>query len=242
MFDALAVDLKGDDKKDKEQALDTFGFVLLQLSKTMAPFMPFISEKIYQAVTGQNYNNNEKSVHLEKWPKAGDVNEKVLEEMTATRKIVELGLAKRDEAGIKVRQVLSTLTVVSPKTVAIKNAYIELIKDEVNVKEVKFKGTSDEISVELDIELTPELKREGLKRELVRLINAKRKNTGLTINDRINVAWKAATEVKEVIDLYYDELLNETLANKFSELKTISEEEKKDKLNEFEIVLQIEKQ
>jgi isoleucyl-tRNA synthetase len=233
---------KGDDKKDKEQALDTFGFVLLQLSKTMAPFMPFISEKIYQAVTGQNYNNNEKSVHLEKWPKAGDVNEKVLEEMTATRKIVELGLAKRDEAGIKVRQVLSTLTVVSPKTVAIKNAYIELIKDEVNVKEVKFKGTSDEISVELDIELTPELKREGLKRELVRLINAKRKNTGLTINDRINVAWKAATEVKEVIDLYYDELLNETLANKFSELKTISEEEKKDKLNEFEIVLQIEKQ
>ncbi|MCK5211787.1 class I tRNA ligase family protein, partial [Candidatus Parcubacteria bacterium] len=203
---------KGDDEDDKKAAIATTGFVLIQLSKVMAPFMPFIAEKLWQEVGGKKFQDENASVHLENWPKAGKVDEKILEEMAATRKIVELGLAARDEAKIKVRQPLSTLRVVAPKKVAIRNPYIELIKDEVNVKEVEFKGNADEVSVELDTNLTPELRQEGMKRELVRTINAMRKKAGLTIKDRIEIVWQGGEKIGEVIKKYEAELLSDTLA------------------------------
>jgi isoleucyl-tRNA synthetase len=165
---------KGDDEADKELGLATLGFVLQELSKIMAPFTPFLSEGIWQKVTGYDFRDMDKSVHLEEWPEAGTVDKLVLSEMAATRKIVEMGLKARDEAGIKVRQPLRELLVTAPKTVAIKNKYIELIKAEVNVKEVNFKGNAKDIKVQLNTQIDDELRQEGLKREIVRLVNALR--------------------------------------------------------------------
>jgi isoleucyl-tRNA synthetase len=84
----------------------------------------------------------------------------------------------------------------------------------VNVKNaVAEKGTGD-LSVELDTEITPELKREGLKRELVRSINDLRKQSGLTIKDRITVTWQSeAGDVREVFDAMSEDIKKDTLSD-----------------------------
>ena len=59
---------KSDDEADKNAALKTTGHVLLQLTKIMAPYMPFSAENIWQRLTGNDFKDEEKSVHLEGWP------------------------------------------------------------------------------------------------------------------------------------------------------------------------------
>jgi len=208
---------KSGDEKDKAQAIEVMGFVLNTFSKVLAPVMPFIAEQVWQKVNGFNFKDKDRSVHLEEWPKSGKVDKKILEEMIATRKTVEIALAKRDEVGIKVRQPLQKIIVCSPKTVAIRNPYIELIKADVNIKEVEFHGTGDEIEVELDTEINDDLKREGMKREFVRFINAMRKKAGLTIEDSIAIFWDGSDVVRTVIKEYRESIIAETLAEEVKE-------------------------
>ncbi len=233
--------IKGADEADRSDALATLEFVLVQLSKIIAPFMPFMAEWLWQKLTGYDFADDSKSVHLEPWPEADDADEKMLQEMTATRRIVELALAKRDEAGIKVRQPLNKLSVRGPKTIAIKNAYIDLIKDEINVKEVEFRSNGEDMAVALDTELTPELKQEGMKRELVRAINAMRKQAGLTINDRVTVSWQGGQIIADVIGQYESELLADTLSTKIKRSDT-EETGKTVDINGESVSLRIEKQ
>ncbi|MFH1030365.1 MAG: class I tRNA ligase family protein, partial [bacterium] len=190
---------KGD---DKIAALSTTKFVLIELAKIMAPFMPFIAEDIWQKVTGLNYTDGNRSVHLEEWTKleSGIKNQefRIIEDMARVRKIVEIGMALRADAGIKVRQALSKVEI---KGADLGEEYLALFRDELNVKEanivedvedrdgVKIAGEGD-IKVALYTELTPELIQEGIARELVRQINAIRKNMGLTIKDRVKVYYK----------------------------------------------------
>jgi isoleucyl-tRNA synthetase len=209
---------KGSDKKDKKMALETTGFVLLQLSKVMAPFMPFIAEQLWQKVTGHNFKDENKSVHLEEWSsfaKATEGEAYILKNMDIVRKIVELGLAKRDEAGIKVRQPLASLKIKNEK-LKMKNesGYLNLIKDEVNVKEVEFVKDKGDLEVKLDTKLTDELKQEGIRREIVRFINNMRKDTGLTIQDNIVIYWQSVNgEIKKAIKNYKNDIIRETLAS-----------------------------
>lgn len=209
---------KGADEADKKQAVQTTRYVLAQVAKAIAPLMPFLAEQVWQKSGGFDFKDNSRSVHLEEWPhfeiglEKGEA-KKILDEMAASRKIVELALAKRDMAGIKVRQPLAKLIVRAPKTVAIKNAYIELIKDEVNVKEVEFIGNGDDVYVELDTAITPELKMEGIKREFVRQVNSIRKKQNLTINDRITIYWETdSKEVAYAVNSFVDEIKSDTLA------------------------------
>lgn len=232
---------KGQDREDKEQAMQTLGFVLQELSKVLAPFMPFISERIWQLVTGYKFKDKNRSVHLEAWPEAGNVDKMVLAEMAATRQVVELGLKARDEAGIKVRQPLRELVVTAPKTVAIKNKYIELIKDEVNVKEVNFKGNAKEIKVELNTKIDEELKMEGLKREMVRFVNALRKQAGLTPGDKVKLYYQGSAEIKKVMDKFTAEIMKETISTEISDKKSDSDIKKGVKINGEAVTLILEK-
>jgi len=210
---------KADDLDDKNSALEVTRYVLIQLSKVMAPFTPFIAEEIWQRVAGNNFSDENRSVHLEAWPKAGKVDEKIIEKMQVARNVVELALAKRDEAGIKVRQPLAKLEVVNAK-VEIDDEYIGLIKDEVNVKEVAVYEGQGNMEVELDTALTPELKQEGIKREIVRLINGMRKDAGLTIKDTIEIYYETEDkEAKKAIEKYKDSIIKETLASQMAEGK-----------------------
>ncbi|MDP3244470.1 MAG: isoleucine--tRNA ligase [bacterium] len=178
--------------EDKQQALCTLRLTLLALSKLIAPFTPFIAEKIYQEIGGEK-----ESVHLEKWPGVNKkfLDEGIMREMEIARKIVELTHALRAEAGIKVRQPLSELRI---KNYELGIEFTNLIKEELNVKDIK--GVKDvageegwvvrqegNLSVGLCVELSDELKKEGLARELTRQINGLRKEAGLTIQDKVKV-------------------------------------------------------
>ncbi|MFA5131360.1 MAG: isoleucine--tRNA ligase [Patescibacteria group bacterium] len=185
---------KSDDEADKNNALATTRYVLTELAKLMAPFMPFIAENLWQKMSAYNFEDKNASVHLEKWPESDETDyTKLLADMELTRKIVELGLAKRDEAGIKIRQMLAKITV-KVKT-EITPEYIELLKDELNVAGVEFiESAEDKIELELDTFITPELKEEGLKRELIRFVNMLRKEGNLNINDETNIYLVGAGE------------------------------------------------
>jgi hypothetical protein len=95
--------------------------------------------------------------------------------MDEVRKLVSLALDERQKANIKVRQPLSKLEV---KKLEIGKEYIELIKGEVNVKEVIANGELG-VEVRLDTALTPELEEEGKVREVIRQIQDWRKEKGL---------------------------------------------------------------
>lgn len=208
---------KSENESEKEQVVKTAGYVLLEASKVFAPAMPFIAEQIWQAVSGNDFKDKGKSVHLEEWPGKGPVEKDVLAGMAAARKITEAALAKRDEAGIKVRQPLSKIIIKGPETGALKDEYMELIKEETNIKEAVFEKGGQEIEVELDLEISDDLRKEGVKRELVRRINSLRKKFNLTIDDRISIYWEGSAETRKAIRDFYEDLLKSTLAEEIKE-------------------------
>lgn len=162
-------------KDGDTEGVKTLRFVLQELAKLMAPFMPFIAEDIYRQIGGPL-----ESVHLESWPKVEKklIDEKLIAEMEVVAQIVEKGLAARAEAGIKVRQPLLSYTTSLAKK--LDSELLTLVIDELNVKKIIFSTTD-----ELDKTLTLELEREGLAREIVRQVNQLRKENGLTIEDKV---------------------------------------------------------
>ncbi len=174
---------KGDNVADKEAAVSTMRYVLVTLSKVMAPFTPFFADYLYKEAGGEL-----ESVHLEEWPVAGDVDKNLLEAMVVVRELSSKGLEARMNSKINVRQPLQTLrTKIQDSGFKIQDKsrlvqIIELIKDEVNVKEVSF-GAQIETDVQLDVTMTPELKEEGMTRELIRAIQDLRKEKGLSVSD-----------------------------------------------------------
>lgn len=203
---------------DKANALQTIRYILGRLSVVIAPFMPFIAENLWQKVTGNNFQDGEKSVHLQPWVNAdkSSATKEILEKMNLVRQAVELGLAKRDEAKIKVRQMLNQVIIKGSESKNIsEQAYLDLIMDELNVKEVKWQVSGDSnLLVELDLEITPELKQEGLKRDLVRLINMLRKDSNLSVNDRAKVYISGGeTDLKALIDVSGETIKKDTLSD-----------------------------
>jgi len=153
-----------------------FGFALFELSKLIAPFMPFIAEHTYQNL---KLADKKESVHLEDWPKIAGltIDYEIIKKMAATQKAVEIGLALRASAGIKVRQPLNKISFKDKEM--FDNMFAGLVKQELNVKEVVF-GKEDG----LDTEISQELKEKGMLRELSRQINQARKEANLTVNDK----------------------------------------------------------
>ncbi len=208
---------KSDDIHDKITALRTLHFVLLELSKVMAPFLPFTAEYLYRQLAV----DNSFSVHLENWPLVDKeyINQSIIDYMHNTRKVVELGLAKRAEAGIKVRQPLNELKI---KNCQLDQVYVDLIKDELNVKKIKQTKGTGELAVELDTKLTDELKQEGLFRELVRAINQQRKKMDLTIRDKVIIEYNTQDKnLQELFKKYKTGLKKSVLAERIQPTQRI---------------------
>ena len=145
--------------------------------------------------------------------------------MTLARKIVELGLAKRDEAGIKIRQMLNSITI-SAKPEILADSYLDLIKDELNIKSIKFfsKLDNEKLEVEFDLIITPELKQEGIKRDLVRLINMSRKGNGFTLSDAALIYFSnLSEELKDALTSKYEEIKSETLSAEIKNVEFLEE-------------------
>lgn len=192
-------------RKDCKEAILTTRFVLLEFSKIMAPFMPFIAEAIYKEVNDQkSIVNGQLSVHLENWPKPNKklIDKKLLDLMAEIRRIASLALEARAKAGIKVRQPLQKLKVKREKgKVKFNQDLLKILADEVNVKEVVFDNKiKDEI--ELDTKITPELKAEGQLRELTRIIQDLRKEAGYLPKDKICLWLETSKEIEFRINEY----------------------------------------
>lgn len=160
--------------KDYKAALAVLNYVLLEISKLLAPFTPFFAEALYKSLV----ISHKSSVHLKDWPKADKklIDKKLLDEMETVRTISSLAFAKRAEFGIKVRQPLRELRVKNkePRN----KALLEVLQDEVNVKKIVFDSKLKE-EIWLDTEITHKLKEEGWFRELVRLTQGLRQDAGL---------------------------------------------------------------
>ncbi len=236
------------------EAFDTLYTVLVNLCKIMAPLMPFVTEHIFKTLTG------EESVHLVDYPSLADINpdEKLMNEMDMVQDLCSAAKFIREEHNLRNRLPLSRLTVIGTE---FDKSYQEIVKDELNVKEVCFDnnlsnyaekkiylytpllgkalgkdmgavmaaykqgqwclnldGTLDiggqklssdlfEVRLEmkagvagrafaenkavvtLDTNVTDKLKREGMARDFVRLVQTLRKDKDFNISDRIELSW-----------------------------------------------------
>lgn len=201
---------KSENDTDKNQAYETLYFALVTYVKLLAPFMPFVTDEIYKNLT------DEESVHLSDWPVADKamISADVEKGMEVARQVVEMGLSERNEKGIKVRQPLAKITV---KTEAeLEEGLKNIIAEEVNVKSVEMKK-GKELAAELDTNITPELKAEGIARDFVRFIQDGRKKAGFNVEDRIETSWETGdAEVAKAIESQKEYVAKETLSVEFN--------------------------
>jgi len=166
-------------------ATQTLRRVLKGLAKLLAPFTPFLAEKVFAVVKN---NLDPESVHLADWPlvQKSDFERALLDEMATIRKLVELGHAERSSAGIKVRQPLAKATITGLHITD--NDLTQILCEELNVREFDWQSMG-ELGIILETEITPDLKKEGIERELVRLIQSLRKKKGLDVAAVVTAGW-----------------------------------------------------
>ena len=266
-------------------AFDTLYTVLLSLAKAIAPLAPFMADFVYRGLTG------EKSVHLEDWPNVDALPDEddLKTQMDLVRAVASTAKAIREENHLRNRLPLSSMTIAGEKTTSLES-FKEMLKDEINVKEVvlntdvssvankflylktpligkrlgKFMGAimaankqnqwalntdgtlsiggqtlnSDEFElrlmmkegfkgqplpdntavVQLDLTVHPELAREGIARDFVRMVQQLRKEKDLDVSDRISLVWTSSSdEVKQALSEHKNYIAEQVLATNFTE-------------------------
>ncbi|MQA14785.1 MAG: isoleucine--tRNA ligase [Pseudonocardiaceae bacterium] len=271
-------------------ALATLHECLNVLSRLLAPFIPFLTEHVWQQAIRPGSRTEFESVHLASWPRA-DVarsDDRLRSDMDLTRDLVEAGRSARKSASIRLRQPLSRalisvpggrdlpdeliaeiadelnvrevtplaaagevtdvtvkpnyralgrrfgretqqvadkITAADPGTVArqltesataIVGGGIEITPDEVTVTEVPRRGwtvvSQREVTIALDSAITPDLRRAGLAREVIRLVQTARKDAGLEVTDRIRLWWSADGEAAAALHEHEHEIAEAVLA------------------------------
>lgn len=209
-------------KDGDSRAKEVLGYVLIELSKMLAPFCPFLADFIFKDLTGQE------SVHLSTWSNIANLetDKQVLEKMELTREVVTLGLSVRKQKNLSVRQPLPAFAFEAQDSKAtLEQEYLNLIIDELNIKAFDARLTSKQLGdggifvaeginkvkkVFVDLNITEELKKEGLGRELERQVQDLRKKSGLKPTD--------------LVDLYYNtnsDDLEDILLNMLDRKKTM---------------------
>ena len=222
---------KSEDDTDKAEAYRTLHYVLVRLAYVLAPFTPFLAEELYHNLTG-----DEESIHLKDWMPAGRVDQLVMDNMDTTKEAVNLALSMRAKNGIKTRQPLSELHINTANDAH--DLYLDAMKEEVNVSHIVYvEPTSEDVqaglskgltqplygitgngnvAIAIESTITPDLKREGLMREVIRHVQAARKAAGLNVDDRIILSLTTENEeLKHAVDEHIDTILSETLASSY---------------------------
>jgi isoleucyl-tRNA synthetase len=191
---------KSQSDRDKLAAYQTLFEVLSSLSRMLAPFAPFIADAMYRNLSEGG------SAHLADFPEPSSPQDPDVEaSMAQARQVVEQGLSARDAVRIKVRQPLASVSVPGdslPEEIA------AIVREELNVKSLIF-GAAE---VKLDTEITEELRLEGLAREVVRVIQDRRKKLGFNVEDRIHTRYEADGMLLRAIEKHGDYIKNETLS------------------------------
>ncbi|MGB6839177.1 MAG: class I tRNA ligase family protein, partial [Microgenomates group bacterium] len=179
-------------EKDKKIFYETLYFVLVSLTKVLVPLIPFLSDMIYTNLT------KEESVHLADWPGTeGDVDKKLISDMQNARLLVEKAHAERKLAKIPVRQPLQSIEVMSPDK-KLSKELLNLAEEELNLKEIKW-IKAKEVSVKLDIRITPALEEESKARELIRKVQGERKKLGMNLIQKVKVINPWIPESKNIV-------------------------------------------
>jgi isoleucyl-tRNA synthetase len=175
--------------KESVEAASTLRSTLRTSALLFAPFAPFYAEYLWRKV---RFTNDPESVHLAAWPELGIKNDAaLLADMALVRTLASEALKLRQKEGMVVRQPLASL---SAPTIPNTPELIEILKEEVNVKEVRKEGTE----MVLDANLTPELIREGDVRAFMRALADARKDMDLSPKDSVSV--QVAEAARETLE------------------------------------------
>ncbi len=220
---------KPDSETEKEEAFSTLHQVLARLAKILAPFMPFVAEEMYMNLT------DGVSVHLEKLTTFSTaVDEEFLAQMKSLREVVAEGLALRAKAKLKVRQPLNALYV---SGVTFPQEWSEIVIEEVNVKNVMFEAipagegyvAAESGTIGLETTITPELKAEGLARDVIRQGQVLRREANYALDDRIVLVFSTDdTDLKETVEFQKEMIMKALQAD---EIVSQGEEDKGDDMN-----------
>jgi isoleucyl-tRNA synthetase len=209
--------------------------VLRELSKLIAPITPFIAETIYQKI----YSEKD-SVHLQEWT---DFNEKkidkeLIEEMNKVKEFISFGLAQRDKEKIGLKWPLKKVKIYIKENQKFEK-FEELIKSQLNVKEIEFQSPTKlkkEFDLELDTTLTSELEAEGYAREMSRQIQAFRKNLGLKKKDKIELFILTDKEFKNILETQTKFIEERTNSKELKFLENVTTDKERFKnINDFKI-------
>ncbi len=194
-------------KSGEVDALRTLYYVLSQFTLVIAPILPFMSDVLFEILGLRDLLGIE-SVHLANYPQKREPSQadlSLIELMGSTRKVVKSLLSIRNDVGIGIRQPLGKAFVLKDSPVI-----RELIMAEVNVKDIavvdsfnvqetpNIKLAKDAISA-LDIEITPELAKEGLARKVISTLQTRRKKQGLTLSDKVRAYVPDKPELAELL-------------------------------------------
>lgn len=193
---------KSENDTDKNNAYATLHHVLVTFSQVIAPFMPFIADEIYRNLTGKE------SVHLSDFPVANAqyINTSLNEQMATVREIISQGLQQRAQAKIKVRQPLASVEI---KNQILSDEMMAIIREELNVKDVVI-NPDLEGEIQINTEITEELKQEGMAREIVRFIQEMRKTADYEVDNHIQVWYQG---LDSVFAAFGEMIAKETLAD-----------------------------
>ncbi|MDO8512016.1 MAG: isoleucine--tRNA ligase [bacterium] len=204
-----------------KQALATLYVVLLKTAKAIAPIVPFISENIYQELKRGGKGEFKESVHLEDYPVVDKEfiknNADLLSDMEKLRAVASFAHAIRKENNLAIKQPLSVMWV--SENVGLSAGLLEVLQDELNVKEVKLATPPDDVKkslrfneqeyfIGLATKLSEELKLEGDLRNLVRQVQRMRQEAGLNVGDRIVLTLEDTEVNKKVFTTFADEFKN----------------------------------
>ena len=209
---------------DKRSAYHTLYTCLMTVAKLIAPFAPFYADQLYMDLGG-----SKQSVHLEEFPEtcASAIDKDLEERMGMAQQITSMVLALRRKvklmkgiaaqtAALSQEQIAqfekdgSLPLTVEGQAVEVSLADVEIISEDIPGWLVTNEGN---LTVALEVELTEELRREGMARELVNRIQNLRKVTGLEITDRIRVTVQPNENSDAAIAAFGDYIKSQVLAD-----------------------------
>lgn len=215
----------GEDQKDKLAANSTMHKVLCNASKMLAPYTPFMAEALYRNLVGKMPGAKE-SVHLDSFPvyspEATDL--ELENEMRLVINIAEAGRNARQTSGVRLRQPLAKAIVVTSETISHLEEDTQILMDELNVKDLAFTkvppGSTEGMAtaegkgfvVHMDMNITPELEREGIARDIVRRIQSLRKDMDLQYDRTVKMGIDGDPEVLKAMDEHMEHITRETLS------------------------------
>jgi isoleucyl-tRNA synthetase len=205
---------KSENDSDKMAAYGTLYHCLVTLSKLMAPYAPFIADEIYRNLVRESGGVSE-SVHLADFPvaDASRIDKQLSDDVQLAMKLSSLGRAARAKAGIKVRQPLAyaKIKVSQHERENLARVRPQLL-DELNVKEITVVSeiadlgldgyqvnSEGDYSVAVPTEISPELRAEGMAREIVHRIQNMRRSADFDISDHITTCYQGDDEIGQVM-------------------------------------------